>query len=108
MYAIALRHHGHEVLTGTNCEDALVVARARRPAIVVLDVRLRNASGWDTCRALRDDPATSGVPIVVLTASVFEATEEAAREVGAAHLVSKPCLPRELAAIVDGLIGAPS
>ena len=107
MYAIALRHHGHEVFTGTSCDDALRLARARRPGVIVLDVRLRDANGWDTCRVLRDDPATAGVPIVVLTASVYEATADAAREVGAAHLLGKPCLPGDLAVIVDDLIGTP-
>ncbi len=106
MYAIALSHHGHAVLTATSCDDALPLARVRRPEIIVLDVRLRNASGWDACRTLRDDPATAGVPIVVLTASLFEATEEAAREVGASRLLGKPCLPADLAAVIDGLVAA--
>jgi CheY-like chemotaxis protein len=105
MYAIALRHHGYEVLTATGCDDALALARAQRPLVIVLDVRLRDSSGWDTCIALRDDPATAGVPIVVLTASLFEATEQAARDVGAARLLGKPCLPADLARVIDDVIG---
>ena len=105
MYAIALAHHGHEVVTATTCDEALPLARARRPEIIVLDVRLRDANGWETCRTLRDEPATAGVPIVVLTASLFEATEEAAREVGATRLLGKPCLPSDLATVIGDLIG---
>jgi DNA-binding response OmpR family regulator len=105
MYAIALGHHGYAVQTASSCDEAIELARRHRPEVIVLDVRLRDQSGWDTCRTLRDDAATTGVPIVVLTASVFEATEAAAREVGAARLLGKPCLPSELAAAIDDLIG---
>ena len=105
MYAIGLQHQGYEVLTASEWDAALALARTQRLAAIVLDVRLRNDAGWDGCRQLSTDPATRGIPIVVLTTSVLTASETAAREAGATTLLHKPCYPSDVVAELRALDG---
>jgi CheY-like chemotaxis protein len=57
----------HEVIEATSGEAALEQARARRPALVVLDIVLPGIDGWEVLRQLRDDPALADVPVVVVS-----------------------------------------
>ena len=100
MYALALRRHGYHVLTAMDCDEAVAIARAELPKVIVLSMRLRGDSRWDACRQLRTDAITGHIPIILLTASPFDVTEEAAREVGATELLLKPCLPDDLVTAV--------
>ena len=101
MYAIVLRQHGYEVLTAKDCGEALAVARAQLPSVIVLNLRLRGDPAWEACKKLGTDAITAHIPIILLTASPFDVTEAAAHEVGATALLLKPCLPDELVAAVE-------
>jgi CheY-like chemotaxis protein len=57
----------YEVVEATSGELALEQARARRPALVVLDIVLPGIDGWEVLRQLRDDPALADVPVVVVS-----------------------------------------
>jgi DNA-binding response OmpR family regulator len=85
-------------------DAALAYARSRHPDLVILDVMLPGLSGFDVCRALRSDPATAGVPIIMLTARAEEADRVIGLELGADDYVSKPFSPNELVARVKALM----
>lgn len=55
-------------LTAGRLDTGLELARAEHPDLVLLDMRLPDGSGTDGLRALRSDPGTSGIPVVILTA----------------------------------------
>lgn len=101
---IALERGGHRTVTAADGEEALAVARADRPALAVLDVAMPRRDGLSVARALRADPATAGIRIIVLTAAVQPADAVAAREAGADAYVKKPFSPKDLAARVDELL----
>jgi len=65
-----LRRTGCEVLTAASGEDALRKARSRRPDIVVLDANMPGMSGIECCRALKDDPETRGVAVILVSSSL--------------------------------------
>jgi CheY-like chemotaxis protein len=90
----------HEAADGV---EALEVARARRPALVFLDVDMPRLNGIDTCRALREDEATSGATIVMLTAAHGDSVERLAEEAGADLFLTKPFSPLDLLRLVDQL-----
>ena len=62
-----LRQQGFEVLTATDGEEALRVARAERPDLVLLDVVLPRLQGFDVLEALKRDAVTSRIPVIVLS-----------------------------------------
>jgi len=77
---------------------------ARRPDVIVLDVLMPGESGLDLCRALKSDPATAGIPIVLLSGS-DGGSLVAADAAGADAYVRKPFSPLELLAVVERLAG---
>jgi CheY-like chemotaxis protein len=83
--------------------EALEVARRERPSLVFLDVDMPRMNGIDTCRRLREDDATRGVTIVMLTAASGDGVESEAEQAGADMFLTKPFSPLELLRLVDQL-----
>ena len=91
-----LREASFEVDTATSGETGLVIAKGRKPDLVVLDLMLPDLSGFEVCRHLRSDPELKSVPILVLTAKSSEEDRIAGLELGADDYVTKPFSQREL------------
>ena len=84
--------------------DALPRARQSPPDLVVLDLMLPGMDGLQVCQALRRDPATAAMPIIMLTARGEEADRVRGLELGADDYVTKPFSPKELVARVAALL----
>lgn len=98
---MALEGSGFAVTTAADGEAALVSARRDPADLVVLDVGLPKANGFEVCRRLR---ATSEVPILFLTAHDEEVDRVLGFELGADDYVTKPFSPRELVARVKAIL----
>ena len=96
-----LEQTGYRVAWVRSGEEALSTFDQLEPRMVILDIGLPGADGFDICRAIR---ARSTVPILMLTARDEEADRVAGLEVGADDYVSKPFSPRELAARVKAVL----
>src|SRR5262245_40446471 len=96
-----LRHAGYAVLTAGDGPQALQLARARRPDLVVLDLGLPGLDGLEVARTLR---AETRVPIIMLTARVEESDRLLGLELGADDYITKPFSPRELVARVKAVL----
>ena len=90
----------HEASDGI---EALEVARRERPSLVFLDVDMPRLNGIDACRRLREDDATRGVTIVMLTAAHGDSVESEAEQAGADLFLTKPFSPLDLLRLVDQL-----
>ena len=84
--------------------DAIAAAAARPPDLMVLDLMLPHVGGLDVCRAIRADPRTAAIPILMLTARGEEADRVAGLELGADDYMVKPFSPNELVARVRALL----
>lgn len=84
-----LRTQGYEVMTATSGGEALRVVRATRPDVIVLDVTMPDLDGLETCRRLKTNPATSAIPVVLLTGTGDPKLNEKASAAGAAAIVLK-------------------
>ena len=91
-----LRNAGFEVIATTSGRAGLAVARARTPAIVLLDLMLPDLSGTEVCRQLKADPQTRGIFVVMVSARSEELDRVVGFEVGADDYVTKPFSMREL------------
>ncbi len=98
---LALEQEGNEIEEAESAEQALVRFRGRPTDIVLVDIVLPGADGFDLCRRLRQ---TSDVPILVLTARSDSHDLVAALEAGADDYVVKPAVPKELAARIRALL----
>lgn len=100
----ALRRTGCEVMTAPDGAAALELARARPPVLALVDLSMPRMDGLELTRALRADPATADIIVIVLTAAVRSTDVDAALEAGADRHVRKPFSPRELRAQVEELL----
>lgn len=90
-----LERAGFAVVVAGNGADAVTLARAKQPDLIVLDLGLPKMDGLDVTRAIRSH---SNVPIIMLTARVDEGDRVAGLELGADDYITKPFSPRELVA----------
>lgn len=95
---------GYRVSRAASGEEALKLARAKPPDLVVLDLMLPGMDGLEVCKALKQDARTVHVPIMMLTARGEEADVVTGLELGAADYVTKPFSPRVLLARVKAVL----
>jgi len=93
-----LRKEGFQVQGAGSGEEALRLARAAPPDLILLDLMLPGIGGLDVCRILKRDATTRDIPIVMLTAKGEEADIVAGLELGADDYITKPFSPKVLLA----------
>ena len=99
-----LKQAGHEVLAALRAADGLQLARDHLPELVVLDLMLPDLSGTEVCKALKGDPRTRDIPVLMLTAKGEEIDRVLGFELGAEDYVVKPFSVRELLLRIQALL----
>ncbi len=96
-----------QVREAANGSEALRLARAEQPDLILLDVNLPDISGFDVCRQLKAEPATARIPILHLTASSMEAPDYVrGLEGGADSYLMEPVEPEVLVATINSILRA--
>jgi CheY-like chemotaxis protein len=100
-----LKRAGYTVLTAADGEEALAKARAERPDLVLLDLIMPRLQGFEVLRLLKADPATAGIPVIVLSNLGQEMDVQQALAAGAvAYYVKANISLHDLASRVDELL----
>ena len=99
-----LEKAGFQVLTAYDGETALLVLKAEKPQLLILDLMLPDRDGWDVARLVRSDPPIAATPIIMLTARVEDTDKIVGLEIGADDYITKPFNPREVVARVRALL----
>ena len=99
-----LEKEGFAVTAVATGEEGLRLAAAEVPDLILLDLMLPGIGGFDVCRALKREPRTAGVPVVMLTAKGEEADIVAGLELGAEDYIVKPFSPKVLAARIRNVL----
>lgn len=84
------------LLEAADGQEALEKVRAEAPDLVIADMRMPRLDGAGLCEALRDDPATRNVPVLILTSNKDAETRRQARAAGAREVLQKPIQPHAL------------
>ncbi|HYT73021.1 MAG TPA: response regulator [Gemmatimonadales bacterium] len=87
---------GWEVVTAGSGAGGIELARTAPPNVILVDVMMPEMDGWEVCRRLKADPATAGVPVVLLTAR-RDLDQRRLAETGASGVLLKPFQPDQLA-----------
>jgi len=101
LISLYLEREGFQTLVAYDGQEALELARRRRPSFVILDLMLPRVDGWEVCRRLRE---SSDVPILILTARGEEVDRISGLTLCADDYVVKPFSPRELVARVKAIL----
>jgi two-component system cell cycle response regulator DivK len=103
-----LKSAGHTVLSATDAESGLTLARTERPDLILMDIQLPGMDGLQATALLKAAEATSAIPVIALTALAMKGDEERIRAAGCDGYIAKPLAYREfLATISNFLVKAP-
>src|SRR2546429_9122719 len=95
---------GYEVVTAADGEEGVQQVRAQQPDVVISDVMMPRYDGMHLVRALKDDPATAGLPIILLSAKAQSDDVTKGLELGVDDYVTKPFDPLELVERVNDVL----
>ncbi|MDK1029033.1 MAG: response regulator [Anaerolineae bacterium] len=104
LVAFILQFAGYDVVTGTNGEEAVQLAKSESPDLILLDVRMPRMTGYDACRQIKADPNLKNVPVVFLSAKGQEAEVQDGMEAGAEEYLLKPFAPDHLTERVRSIL----
>ncbi len=104
LVGLMLERQGYEILAANNGKQGLEAARLDQPDLILLDVMMPDLDGFEVTRLLRDDPATTSIPIILFTAKTQVEDRVTGLEAGADVYLTKPTQPRELFAQVKAML----
>lgn len=102
---IVLETEGHTVRSAANGKQALEKIKADPPDLILLDIRMPEMTGLTALEHLTADPVTAEIPVIMLSVVVTDPEVKEALNRGAIAYLSKPFEIRELAWLVDRLLG---
>lgn len=85
--------------------DALALAKARPPDLIVLDLGLPDLDGWEVARRMKSDDQTKDIPIVAFSGRSMQHEQVSALRAGCDVYLTKPCEPARLLATIRKLLG---
>ena len=95
-----LKYENYDVIDAPNGREGVVAARENSPDLIICDVLMPDMNGYGALAALRDDPDTSVIPVIFLTAAASRADMRKGMELGADDYITKPYTVEELLAAV--------
>ena len=99
-----LTHHGYRTITAVDGEQALEMARTRRPDLVLLDIMMPKLDGIEVCRRIKQDPSLPFTPVVLVTAKADSKDVVTGLEAGADEYLTKPVDQAALVARVKSML----
>jgi CheY-like chemotaxis protein len=104
LVSFRLERSGYRIVRARDGAEAVLLAKELRPALAVLDISMPVMTGLEATCALRADPATAAIPIILLTARMTPADVAAGLAAGATAYVTKPFSPQDLSSTIDGVL----
>src|SRR6185369_1959991 len=100
-----LQSAGHTVLSTTDAEAGLTLARDEQPDLILMDIQLPGMDGLEAIALLKGDDATRAIPVIALTALAMKGDEARIRAAGSDGYLAKPIRYQEFLAIVAAHLG---
>jgi two-component system alkaline phosphatase synthesis response regulator PhoP len=101
-----LLDRNYVVLEATNGEEAVEIAKGQKPDLILMDLIMPKVDGYAACAQIKADPATRGIPVVVLTAIGHELNKKFATEMGAQAYLTKPFSIQGLMDVITPLLAS--
>lgn len=99
-----LKSAGHTVLSATDAESGLTLARSDQPDLILMDIQLPGMDGLQATAVLKADATTRSIPVIALTALAMKGDEERIRAAGCDGYIAKPLAYREFLATISNLL----
>ncbi len=102
--SLKLRNAGFRILTAQDGQEALELAQLEKPDLIITDYHMPQLSGLELCQRLKQDPGTSSIPAIMLTARGYHLDPVDTEQSGILRMLSKPFSPRQLLATVNEVL----
>lgn len=102
--SLKLRNAGFLVITARDGQEALEMAQMEKPHLIITDYHMPQLSGLELCQRLKQDPATSSIPAIMLTARGYQLDPADTQQSGILCMLSKPFSPRQLLTTVNEVL----
>ena len=102
--SLKLKNAGYTVLTARDGQEALELAQQERPDLIITDYHMPQLSGLELCQRLKQDPKTSHIPAIMLTARGYHLEPRDTQQSGILRMLSKPFSPRQLLSAVTEIL----
>ena len=102
--SLKLRNAGYRVLTARDGQEALEIAQQQHPDLLITDYHMPQMNGIELCHKLKQDPATSGIKTIMLTARGYTLEPADMGQSGILRMLSKPFSPRQLLSTVNEVL----
>jgi len=96
---------GLEVITAHDGSEALELAKSESPDLLIVDYQMPGLTGLEVCLSLRQEPGTSKIPAIMLTAKGLDIEQAELDQAGISVVIPKPFSPREVLSCVEELLG---
>jgi CheY-like chemotaxis protein len=96
LLSAVMQSSGHTVMEKGSAEQAIEAIKARKPEVILLDLKLPGVYGLELARRLKADPETRNIPVIAITASAEVFSEQAALAAGCDAYIVKPVNTRRL------------
>ncbi len=96
---------GHIPVYATDGDEVVAAAKQTQPALIFLDVVMTRVNGFNACRLLKQDPATSAIPVVLVTSKNTESDKFWGKKQGADEHIGKPFTADSLTAVIKRFLG---
>src|SRR5256885_16357654 len=103
--SLKLRNAGYRVVTARDGAEALEMAQNEKPDLLITDYHMPQLSGLELCQRLKQDPRTSSIPAIMLTARGYHLEPHDTEQSGILRMLSKPFSPRHLLTTVNEVLG---
>jgi two-component system alkaline phosphatase synthesis response regulator PhoP len=103
--SLKLRNAGFRVITARDGQEALEMAQAQHPDLLITDYHMPQLSGLELCQRLKQDARTSDIPAIMLTARGYHLEPRDTEQSGILRMLSKPFSPRHLLSTVNEVLG---
>jgi len=104
LMAKVIKDAGHKVEMAMNGQEGLEKAKSEVPDLILLDVVMPKMDGFAVCRKLSKDPATKGIPVILISTKNTDTDKVWGKRQGASDYLTKPFDPTELEAVVRELL----
>ena len=104
MLSRRLTRRGYEVVMAVDGEQGVAMATTESPALILMDMSLPGVDGWEATRRIKSAPATSGIPVIALTAHAMEGDREKAIAAGVDDFDTKPVELERLLGKIEALL----
>lgn len=99
-----LQAKDHDTLEARTAEDGIRIAHTQTPHLILMDIQLPGMNGIEALKELRADPATMGIPVVAITASVMQSDRQEIMAAGFDGFIEKPITVRSFIEVVENTL----